>query len=195
MIIENGTGDKVAAQVDENHHLHVQSESIPRQSVISQRDGQTYQLIGDRIFTTGTTSNVLHVKNNSESLSMVITYMRIEAAGQTAPTFGQATFWEIGTGLTFASGGTTITPVNVNLSSGNDADVTAFDNDATLTGSFTEIDRFYPKEDNQEERYNKEGSLILSKNDTLTIRYTSDATAGLAYARISFYMAKLEAAV
>lgn len=190
--IEDGTGKGFSTQVDKNHHLHVEATSLPVQTVASQRDEQAYQVIGDYTITGSGTFNTLHIANNNENLSMIVTFMRVEGVGLTGGTYGTSTVWEIGNNSVFSTGGTEVTPINVNLASGNDADVTAHDNNPTLTGTFIPIDKFYPKENNQMERFNKEGSLVLRKNDALTLRFTTDHTAGLAYSRVSFYMAETE---
>lgn len=187
--LEDGTGDGFSAKVNKYNELLTSADSKPIQHVISVRDGQSYQVIGDFTSINNSTHTVLHIKNTSSSRNLVITYIRmqtIDLAGGTAPP-SATNYWQIGTGRTVSSGGSTVTPVNVNFSSGNTADVTATDNNPTMSGTFTELDRYYIQSEGDTVTYNKEGSIIIGKDDTLEIRIVASSTSGTAYARVSFY--------
>ena len=187
--IEDGTGTGLTVAVNGKNEMRVRSTNHPLQHAISEDDGQAYQVVGDFASINNSTHTVLHIKNTSTTKNLYITYMRlqtIDLAGGTAPP-DSGTYWQIGTGRTVSSGGTAVTPVNVNFSSGNTADATCTDDNPTMAGTFTEIDRWYPEGEADWITYNKEAAVVLGKDDTLEIRITSTATSGEAYARISFF--------
>ena len=61
-----------------------------------------------------------------------------------------------------------------------------------MAGTFVELDRYYIQSEADAVVYNKEGSIVLGKDDTLEIRIVSDNTSGTAYARVSFYFESAE---
>jgi hypothetical protein len=188
--IEDGRGKGLIAAVTEGGQLLVKSENHPLQQHYSEMDGQAYQVVGDIVAGVGgaATFNVLHITNISATMKLNVTYIRLQIVDADATMPDDGTYFQIGVGHTYTSGGTIVTPVNVNRTSGNTADANCYDNNPTTDGTFTEIDRYYPTGDGDTVTYNKEGSVILGLNDTIGIRcVTGDGTAvGTAYARISF---------
>ncbi len=89
---------------------------------------------------------------------------------------------------TRASGGSEVTPVNLNQATGNAANVTAYAGNPTLEGTALEIDRWYTKSEGDMHVFNKEGSVILQPNRTIEFSYVGDQTSGKFYARLSFLM-------
>lgn len=160
----------------------------------SREEGQVYQLIGDDVTIASGTNTLLHIRNDSSTHAVVISYIRMQAVdlagGTTPPSIN--TYFQLGFGTTYTSGGTAVTAVNVNRTSGNTANITAYDNTPTVGGTFVEADRWYPSGDGDEQVYNKHGSIILGKNDTLEIRLVTDNTSGTGYCRITFTMLELE---
>lgn len=160
----------------------------------SRDNGQVYQVIGDDVTIASGTNILLHLRNDSSTHGLVVSYVRmqnVDLAGGTAPP-SVNTYFQLGTGTTYVSGGTAVTPINTNRTSGNTANVTAYDNTPTISGTFIELDRWYPDGDGAEQTYNKHGSIILGKNDTLSIRLVTDNTSGTGYCRITFAMIELE---
>ena len=192
--IEDGAGSGVQAKVDSNKELLVKSNSASLQHIISERDGEAYQVIGDFASVNNSTHTVLHIKNTSATKFLVVTYIRlqtIDLAGGTAPP-NAGLYWQIGKNRTVSSGGTAVTPANVNFASGKTAEATCTDNNPTMAGTFVELDRYYIQSEADAVVYNKEGSIVLGKDDTLEIRIVSDNTSGTAYARVSFYFESAE---
>jgi len=187
--IVDGTGSGREVLVTKDNELVTVAHTEPLQHVLSIRDGEAYQVLGDTGSVTNTTQVILHIQNTSSTKLLVATYIRVQAidlAGGTALPSGQ-TFWQIGFGTTVSSGGAARTPTNLNRTSGNTADVTALST-PTIAGTFTEIDRYYSLSSEEMEVFNKQGSIVLGKNDTLDIRLTTDHTSGIAYARCTFVM-------
>lgn len=189
MYIEDGTGDRYQAEVDSTHRLKVRSVSEAMQHVISHNDGQAYQ-VSDTITLAATTQTALYLKNTSTDKKLVVTYMRvqmIDPAGGTAPP-GAGDYFDIGFGRLRTSGGTQLTPVNVHRGSPNEAEVDAYGDAPTMSGTFVEIDRWYVQAEGVMMVWNKEGSVVLDPGQAMEIRITSTNTSGTAYARISFFM-------
>jgi len=127
--IEDGTGDGHVAEVNKYHELLVSADSKPIQHVVSVRDGNAYQVVGDFATVNNSTHTILHLENTSSTKNVVITFIRlqtIDLAGGTAPP-SILNYWQLGFDRTVASGGTVVTSINANRTSGNVASVTATD--------------------------------------------------------------------
>ena len=187
MFIEGGGSSKLAGVTEENQLL-VQAETQQIQHYISKNNKQAYQIIGNVASVSSGTNTILHFKNTSPSLLAVFTYIRLQVISLSGGTAlpDVATYLQIGSDTLYDSGGVSVNPVNVNLTSANLADIMAYSNPIT-TGSLTEIDRLYPINGDQKV-FNKEGSLILGQNDAIEVRLVTDHTSGLAYTRMSFLM-------
>lgn len=185
-IIEDGKGSGKTAEVTSNNQIEVRSENLSLQHYISRNDEQSYQVISTDTGITAATETQLHIINNDATKNVVIAYIRMQAITNTAskPVVGE--YWQMGFGRTVSSGGTAVTPVNVNQKSGNTASVTCTGVNPTMSGTFTEIDRWY-NESNNQITYSKEGSIILGLNDTFEIRLVSGGT-GEANVRVTFMM-------
>ena len=73
--IEDGTGKGYQVKINSNNQLKTQAEIHELQHEISREKGQVYQIIGKEASVAATTQTLLHVKNISDHLSMVISYM------------------------------------------------------------------------------------------------------------------------
>ena len=132
----------------------------------------------------------MHVINEDPDKDLVVTFLRAQIVGASGGAFDALTdFLEFGFGRTVASGGTAMTPVNMNRSSGVAASVTATENNPTMAGTFVSIgDVWHPAAGGETAVYNKNGSVILGLNDTLEVRYIGTHTAGEIECRITFMM-------
>jgi hypothetical protein len=185
-IIEDGHGTANKAKVNSDGQLTTQAETHELQHHISRTEGQVYQTVGRETAITNATQTILHIKNTSTTQLFTVSYIRVQLVGETGGTAvpDPATYFQFGFGRTYGSGGTAVTPINMNRTSGNVASLTAYNDSPTMAGTFTEIDAWYPDGDNMHV-FNKHGSLLLGFNDTFEIRLVTDHTAGLAYARIT----------
>lgn len=179
------------AFVSPDGQLLTQSQSLSLQHYISRYRGQAYQAeFLDTGINSGT-NNVGFIQNNSTTLSLVATFIRLQSvslSGGTA-TPDSSTYWNMGFGETYTSGGSTVTPVNMNRKSANTPEATVYQGNPTLGGTFTSFDRVYPND--SQVTYNKEGSLILGPSDSVTFKLITDHTSGEAYARMTFLMMDL----
>jgi len=180
------------AFVSKDGQLLTQSQTLSLQHWISRYRGQTYQVLFTDAGIQSGTNNVGFIRNTSPTLSLVMTYVRLQAvdlAGGTAPPAAD-NYWSIAYGNTYESGGSLKTAVNSNRRSGNAASVVAYDTNPTLAGTAVEFDRYYVDGESQVS-FNKEGAVILGTDDTLTFRLITDNTSGLGYARLTFLMMDL----
>ena len=192
-VIEDGKGTGIKAQVDSDNKLLVRSFSESIQHSVSHSDGQAYQLIGTANLSDGIVVTV-HIINNSSDLDIVVTYIRhqiLDAGGGTLFP-NSSNYFRIALGRNYSSGGTMVSPININTSSANSAAATAYNDNPVLTGTAKEIDRWYTKENGDMNVFNKEGAVILGNNGTLELSYVGDQTSGIIYSRISFIMMKRE---
>jgi hypothetical protein len=186
IFVEDGTGRGYKLGVTEENQGLVQAEIHELQHHISWNNGQAYQIWGTETAIAAATQTILWVRNDSTTQNFIVSYMRLQVAGESGGTAltSAENYFQLGFGRTYGSGGTEVTPVNMNQASGNVASLTAYHESPTMAGTFTEFDRWYPGSDSMQV-YNKHGSMILGLNDTIEIRLVSDHTAGHAYARIT----------
>ena len=179
-----GTGNKVGVTIE--HQILTQAENHELQHHISWKDGQCYQTLGEITTIAAASETVLHMQNTSSTKNFIVSYIRLQIAGEAGGTAlsDVLTYFELGFGRTYASGGVAQVPVNMNRTSGNVAAITAYDESPVLAGTFVQFDKWYPGVD-QMQTYNKHGSLILGFNDTLEFRLVTDHTSGNALARVT----------
>jgi len=177
------------AKVGDDRRLRVYAKSASIQHTVSEDDEEAYQVVSITSLSSGTVP-VLHIKNTSTTKLMIITYIRHQVIGATGGTSfpNTSNYFSVRLGRLYASGGTECSPVNVYSGSGNEAEVTCYGNDPTLSGTAQEIDRWYTKADGDMNTYNKEGALIIPPNKTMEIAYVGDQTGGTIFARVSFIM-------
>jgi len=187
MFIEDGRGRGNLVGIDSENRIAATATMASLQHYESHTHGQTYQALGSMTVASGT-NNILYLENENADLEFAISYMRIQAVdltgGTTLPSAN--TYFQIGFDNTYTSGGDGVTPINMNRGSANVADISAYTNNPTLGGDFIEVDRWYVKAEGDMMTFNKEASLILPKNKSLTIRLITDHS-GTAYARATFF--------
>lgn len=192
MRVDDGMGQGYQAGVNKRNQLNTASVNASLQHDASVSFGKAFQVAGTHTVTGAGTSTVLTLLNNSDTDLLVGTYLRPQVASLAGGTFGTATYLSLNFGGRYSSGGTAVTPVNMNKTSGVTAPVTSYGNNPTLTGTLTEFDRWYPEQATDSFVYNKEGTLILGVNDSVTFRFITDHTSGLLRMRMSFYLKEIE---
>ena len=123
--IEDGTGTGLRVAVTGENQLSTQAETHELQHHISLNKGQVYQAIGTHTLATSGTKTILHIKNNDPERFLIVSYMRIQFPGGDG-NIDEDTYFECGYNTIYGSGGATITPVNMNATSGNIATVTRY---------------------------------------------------------------------
>lgn len=184
--IKDGTGRGYEAKVTSENRLLTQSLSISPQQHEALIHAQAYQVEGS-LALSATTLKVLYIENTSTTLDMVITYIRAQIASASGGSYGSATYFLLGKGETYTSGGTAVTPSNTNAGSSNAADVVAYTG-PTLGGTFVGMDTWYPTVTGDKNTWRKEGSVIIPPGKSFSAQFVTDHTGGLAYVRVSFLM-------
>lgn len=189
MIIEDGKGSGKKARVDNDNRLIVNSRSESIQHYTSHEEENAYQILNVIPLVANETVVAQHFKNNDPVNDMILTYIRHQVVeSDTSASFPNANnYFSIAFGRTYASGGIILEPVNVFNGSGNEAAVTVYNSNPTLSGTAIEIDRWYTKNIGDMNVFNKEGSIVIGSGKTIEFRYTGTGT-GLLYTRVSFLM-------
>ena len=187
--IKDGKGRGNVAGVNSNNQLEVYAQTASLQHVLSHRDGQAYQVWGTANLGSGTVIP-LHIKNDNADRDLIATYIRWQVIDQASGTElpNASNYMTIALGRTYASGGAIATPINVNARSGNIPQITVYQSNPTLAGTAKVFDRWYPKAEGDMNVWNKEGTVILGRDDTLELAYVGDHTSGIVFARVSFIM-------
>jgi hypothetical protein len=181
----NGDG----AHIDRKFRLFVNAEASSLQHIISEEDEEAFQVEGETAWSAASgAENVLHIKNTSTIKNLVVTYIRLQAITDlTVPAIG--TYFTLETGETYASGGSAVTPVNMNVGSSRPATATAYEGNPTLAGSSTQFDKWFLAINGGTQIFNKEADLIVGPTKTMKVLFTpAGSHTGTAYARISFVM-------
>jgi len=187
MRIDDGKGRGYQAAVDPTNRLKTVAVSFPVQQHASFDEGKANQLLGTVTIAGAATYNLLHLKNNSDTDDMIFTFMRPSVQSLAGGSIGEATYLEFVFGGEYASGGVVTTPINMNRTSGVVSNITAYTGNPTLTGTLTPFDYWHPEATTDNFVFNKNGTLVLGKNDTLTVRLVTDHTTGQARVRLSYY--------
>jgi len=186
MFVEDGTGSGYLAKVTNKNRLSVEAISISSQHYVSHTEESAYQA-SQEIDIAASEQTILLLQNGSTDKDMIVTYIRVHSASAAAT--NKNAYFSIKIGGTYASGGSAIVPTNVNAGSTNAAVGIFYGDTGIVTaGTFTEIDRNYTA--NSMQTYNKEGALILKRGQAILITHTGSSDEGVAYARVSFMVAK-----
>ena len=165
--IDNETGNFQETHGSDSR-LNVSSRSDARAFYVSRDDGQYYVL---RIEDDDAAASdlVAYLRNDSTTKKVHIRDIHISAENACTIKFayGDAT----------AATGTVVTPVNLNKSSSNDADVTAFGNGAV--GGVTASTFFSTIRIAAGETEEYDVSLILGQNDNIVVEYDTGTTGDL----------------
>jgi hypothetical protein len=186
--IQDGAGNSYNVKVTKELQLTTQAETHELQHHISRHEKRVYQVVGRVTGVSAGVNTILHIRNTSSTLHAVVSYMRIQAmsltGGISVP--ASASYFQIGKNTIYSSGGVEVTPSNMNFTSGNIPDLKVYKESPTLTGTFTEFDAWYNNDSMMV--FNKHGSLIMGRNDSMEIRFVTDHTNGLVYARVTLMM-------
>lgn len=189
IMIEDGTGSGKLAQVsDERLRTFAVSSSLTNH-ISAGHDNQTvFTAIGTATVVSGTTV-LLHVINNDQSNLLVLDRVTVQASGLggTLPLSG--TYFSLGYGRTVTSGGTAITPVNLNRTATNAANVTATSSNPNMTGTFVESHRWLVQSNGQvfELITPKSDDIMLGRSNTVEVQLNSN-TSGNVLTIFKFFM-------
>ena len=188
--IRDGAGTGTLAKVDNSQRIWTRAKNIPYQHSVSEEEQDAYQAPATPANLVSGTTVGLHMKNIDTTKRMVITYIRHQIVGATNGTAfpNTSNYFSVRIGREYASGGTLETPVNVFAGSARTANITVYSENPTLTGTATEIDRWYTKANGDMHTFSKEGSLIIPPGQSIEFSYVGDHSDGIIYSRVSFVM-------
>lgn len=156
-----------------------------------------YDAMGVIVITSGTTGVsggvVLFVQNNDPTRFLLVDRIYVQVAQPATVLPLASTYFSVGFGRTYTSGGTTITPVNENRFTTNIAIVTSVNSTTLLglTGTFTEALRFYPQSGPVFEIVPQgSDSIILTRGNSIEVDFSSGLLgSGVALAVMRFAQA------
>ena len=135
----------------------------------------------------------LFIRNDDPNNLLVIDNITFQAVNLTGGTVlpNAGAYFSIGFAQTYTSGGTDVVPVNANRTSTNVANGLFKQGNPTLAGTLIESYRIYPIASSiiSEPVIVRGNDIILGRSKSLSIRYTSDNTAGTLIASIKFFYA------
>src|SRR3972149_8600985 len=175
--IEDGTGSGTLVQVSDNR-LRAFAVNVPLTNHISvEATNQTvFTAIGTATVVSGTTV-LLHVINNDPSNLLVMDRVVVQGTNLGGiPTSG--TYFSLGYGRTVTSGGTSITPVNLNRTAVNVANVTATASNPNMTGTFVESNRWLVQANGTafELIHSASDDIILGRANTVEVQLNSNTS-------------------
>lgn len=179
--IEDGLGSGEMAEVFDNRLRTFAVQDSLMNHISAESEHQTvYDAFGTIVIASGVTGVsggvVLFVQNNDPVRFLVVDRIYVQVAQPAAVLPLQSTYFSVGFGRTYTSGGTTITPVNENRFTKNVAVVTAVNSTALLglTGTFTESMRFYPQGGPVFEIVPQGAdSIILTRGNSIEVDFSS----------------------
>jgi hypothetical protein len=169
MIIEDGGGRLGAkATVSEAQRLNISGKNAERVFYISRDEKRAFNAVMPS-FSAAAGEYVFYLKNTSNDKNMYIDIIEFHSL--------QAVHWKIWEVTGTAAAGTTITPKNLNLSAGFDAEATCMGGGATITGLTTNGQLgTHRTTATGEASMNFHGALILGPNKAITIEYDTGTT-------------------
>lgn len=184
MIIEDGKGSGKSASVSSVQRLNVSAKINPRIFYISRDDGQAYSASMSG-FSADAGEFVFYLKNTSSTRNMFISQITVSAL--------QAVLWKLWSVTGTAAAGTSITPTNLNLSSGLIAESISMGGGAAITG-LTEDGILIPFRSTATASMNGSfvDALILGPGKAIAVEYDTGTT-GICDVNVMFHYENLQA--
>jgi hypothetical protein len=155
-----------------------------------------FDVVGSIVVGSGVTSTsggvVLFVQNNDPTKFLIVDRIYVQVAQPVAAALPQtSTFFSVGFGRTYLSGGAALTVVNENRFTTNTPNATVVNAAGALlgvTGSFTEALRFYPQAGPVFEMVPQAGdSIILTRGNSIEVDFNAGLLgSGIAMAVMRF---------
>ena len=192
MKIDSGIGNGFIAGVDKNNRLLVNSVSVALQHSASKLRSKSFQVFGEATLASGTVTPLL-ITNNSTTETMTVTYVRVQIVDQAGGTAlpSAANYFNMGGDLSYGSGGTPKTPVNMSVGSSILSGTTVYQGNPVVSNAVSDMDRYYPTVDGDSQSYSKDGALVVNPGESYAIQFVGDHISGTAYARVSYFMSAL----
>lgn len=198
LTIEDGKGSGQLAQVDDNRlRATVTSCTLSNHVTLDQTDGGIFTAVGTATITGATSFFPMFIQNTDPNFLLVIERIIVEIVGATGgtalPNVGD--FFSLLFNTTYTSGGTAITPVILNRTSTKVANANVFNNNPTLgVATALESHRWYPLSNGTtfELIRPETDDIVLGRNNTLAVRYTTTNTGGTILTTVKFILASVD---
>lgn len=186
-VIKDGTGTSQLARIDDENRLHVSAVTITESAHVSIHEGKAFSIIGTTTITNVEKTIILLINDTTSEDTIAIESLRIGLQGESGK---PATFKLYVGRRTYSSGGTVITPVNLNVASTNTLDVTTVQDNPTIGGSDSQAQQaFFETTTTFDTEFN--GNIVLPPSASIRITVTGDSTASgtkTALARILYFV-------
>ena len=165
MLIEDGTGAGYKVHVNDEHCLCAKSIVLALALHTNQDHGESYSVILDQAPTAGDDC-ILYLQNDSDK-HLYISSIAIFASG------AAEVYMKLGA-IGTRNGAATLTLVNRNAGSGNEAECTCeqgadLDGGAATLAGGDEVDRIAVEANKQSFKYRWQSDIIITKNQTMTL--------------------------
>lgn len=171
-VIKDGSGQGFLAKVNDENRLNTHTVSIQEAAHVSIRNEKTFSIFGETTIVAGTEKTILILINNSSNL-IAIDSVLASIQGET----GKPVIFRIYIGKkTYTSGGTSKTPLNLNVTSAVTIDVTTVENNPTLGGTDSEAFKIF-LESTGAFATDFGGSIVLGRQGSTRITVTGDVAA------------------
>lgn len=168
MRIEDGKGKNGDMSVSSVQRGNVSSKSKNRLFYISRDDGLAFNAVMPSYSATAG-DIVYYLKNTSADKNIMVDSLEFHSL--------QAAHWKIFQVTGTAAGGTAITPANVNLGSGRQAEASVMGGGATITGLTNSAQiGTHRTEATGEAHMDWSGGLILAPNTAIAVEYDTGTT-------------------
>tara|TARA_R110000744_G_scaffold3698_6_gene13817 strand:- start:5190 stop:5762 length:573 start_codon:yes stop_codon:yes gene_type:complete len=179
--------DGVEMNVNANHQAETHSTTIKEIQWFSRHKRTAYSAWGRTDTLSAAKVPVLYIKNTSSDKDLIIYKANFQTIAEAATTPAVGIYWSVDLG-SVCSGGTAMTPINLNTGSSNAAEVTALQSTPTIGTTGTETARIYPGVDGTLLSVDDGESIVVAPNGSWLLNYTTTGTAGIASALVFFYM-------
>ena len=187
--IEDGTGKGFKAKVSSRNHLQVDSVSIAEITSCSSNEGGAYKIhLGRTVAAAATIEEIGHITYNGDYQLQIHSFM-VSREDVALNSTGQALV-NITTGSTYSSGGSVITPLNMNLSSTNILNSAVYSGSVTLVTDNTNDEIIADIAINDAFNVTLDGSIILKKGDTVAFRGKSKNIGDILHVVMAVYEVK-----
>jgi hypothetical protein len=194
--IEDGLGSGELAEVFDNRlRTFAVQDSLMNHLSVEPEHQTVFDAIGTIVVASGVTGVsggvVLFVQNNDPTRFVIVDRIYVQVAQPASVLPLTSTYFSVGFGRTYTSGGNVIATVNENRFTTNVSVVTAVNSTGAvlgLTGTFTEALRFYPQSGPVFEIVPQAGdSIILTRGNSIEVDFNSGLLgSGIAMAVMRF---------
>jgi len=168
MRINDGKGKNGDASVSSVQRLNVSAKTKNRLFYISRDDGLAFNAVMPT-FSAAAGEYVYYLKNTSSDKNIFINSVEYHSV--------EAVVWKVFSVTGTAAGGTVITPTNINLGSGRQAEATVMGGGATITGLTTVAQiGTHRTQATGEASMDWGGGLILAPNTAIMVEYDTGTT-------------------